>query len=157
MDPDPDGSWQLTAADRQWGRAHVKWVPGAWSCSPLHRQHTAMRKDLALCNSNSKKCHPSCCRLVFIFRVESTGMAALSRAAELLALYPISNQIFAKRATGCLSAVQSPVSTTPLALEPNLRTILDPAGVLRGQSLATTTKTHRQLAVFPNSHALDPK
>jgi hypothetical protein len=80
----------------------------------------------------------------------------LSRAAELLAL---PDQIFARRATGCLSAVQTFVSTTPLALEPNLRTILDPAGLLRGQSpLATTTKIHRQLAVFPNSHTYhDPR
>jgi hypothetical protein len=31
--------------------------------------------------------------------------------------------------TGCLSAVQTFVSTTPLALEPNLRTNLDPAGL----------------------------
>ena len=50
----------------------------------------------------------------------------------------------------CLSVVQTSVSTTPLALEPNLRTNLDPAGLLRDQSLATTTNTHRQLAVFPN-------
>jgi hypothetical protein len=40
---------------------------------------------------------------------------------------------------------------------PNLRTILDPAGLLRcfvisHSQLATTTKPHRQLAVFPNSH-----
>ena len=43
-------------------------------------------------------------------------------------------------------------ATTPLTCEPNLRTILDPSGLLRDQSLATTTKTHRQLDVFPNSH-----
>jgi hypothetical protein len=29
----------------------------------------------------------------------------------------------------------------------------EPSGLLRDQSLATTTKTHRQLDVFPNSHA----
>jgi hypothetical protein len=48
--------------------------------------------------------------------------------------------------------VQTFVSTTPLTCESNLRTILDPSGLLRDQSLATTTKTHRQLDVFPNSH-----
>ena len=37
----------------------------------------------------------------------------LSRAAELLAL---PNQLFARRATGCLSAVQALVSPTPLAV-----------------------------------------
>jgi hypothetical protein len=65
----------------------------------------------------------------------------LSRAAELLTL---PNQISffrekreERRATGCLSAIRTFVSPTPLALEPNLRTILDPAGLLRGQSLAT--------------------
>jgi hypothetical protein len=46
--------------------------------------------------------------------------------------------------------------------KPNLRTILDPAGLLRDdQSRATTrtsTKTHRQLAVSPNSHTRhDPR
>jgi hypothetical protein len=40
--------------------------------------------------------------------------------------------------------------------EPNLRTILDPSGLPRDQSLATTTKTHRQLDVFPNSHTRQP-
>jgi hypothetical protein len=64
--------------------------------------------------------------------------------------YPII--FFARSATGCLSAVQTPVSTTPLTCEPNFRTILDPSGLLRDQSLATTTKTNRQLDVFPNSH-----
>jgi hypothetical protein len=43
-------------------------------------------------------------------------------------------------------------TTNALTCEPNLRTILDPSGLLRGQSLATTTKTYRQLDVFPNSH-----
>jgi hypothetical protein len=59
-----------------------------------------------------------------------------------------------KSHTGCLSAVQQTfVSTPPLTCEPNLRTNLDPSGLaLHDQSLATTTKTHRQLAVFPNSH-----
>jgi hypothetical protein len=54
----------------------------------------------------------------------------------------------------CLSAVQTFVSTTALAFwnQTNLRTNLDPAGLLRDQSLATTTKTHRQLAAFPNPH-----
>jgi hypothetical protein len=42
--------------------------------------------------------------------------------------------------------------TTPLTCGPNLRTTLVPSGLLRDQSLATTTKTHRQLGVFPNSH-----
>jgi hypothetical protein len=63
--------------------------------------------------------------------------------------YPVI--FFARSATGCLSAVQAFVSTTPLTCEPNLRTILDPSGLLRDQSLATTTKTHRPLGVFPNS------
>jgi hypothetical protein len=47
-----------------------------------------------------------------------------------------------------------PLWALPLTCEPNLRTILDPSGLLRDQSLATTTKTHRQLDVFPNSHTL---
>jgi hypothetical protein len=55
-----------------------------------------------------------------------------------------------------LSAVRTSVSTTPLTYEPNLRTILDSSGLLRDQSLATTTKTHRQLDVFPNSLAHAP-
>jgi hypothetical protein len=58
-----------------------------------------------------------------------------------------------------LSAVQTSVSTTPLVLVPNLRTVLDPAGLpARDQSLATTTKIHRQLAAFPDSHTWhDPR
>jgi hypothetical protein len=66
--------------------------------------------------------------------------------------YPI---IFSREVppTGCcLSAVRTFVSTPPLTCEPNLRTILDPSGLLRDQSLATTTKTHRQVAVFPNMY-----
>jgi hypothetical protein len=85
----------------------------------------------------------------FTSREHPHGLWPLSRAAELLAL---SNHFFARSATGCLSAVQAFVSTTPLACEPNLRTILDPSGLLRDQSLATTTKTHRQPNVFPNLH-----
>ena len=49
-----------------------------------------------------------------------------------------------------LFAVQTSVSTaattTALALDPYLRTISDPAGLLRDQSLATATETHRQRA-----------
>jgi hypothetical protein len=58
-----------------------------------------------------------------------------------------------------LSAVQTFVSTTPQALEPNLGTTLDPAGLLRDQSLATTTKPHRQLAdsLFPQIRTRNKK
>jgi hypothetical protein len=58
-------------------------------------------------------------------------MAFIELAAELLALLALPNHFLARSATGCLSAVQTPVSTTPLTCEPNLRTILDPSGLLR--------------------------
>jgi hypothetical protein len=80
----------------------------------------------------------------------------MSLAAELLALYPV---IYFARSekrgppAACLYAVQTHVSTTPLTCEPNLRTTLGPSGLLRGQSLTTTTKIHRQHDVSPNSHA----
>jgi hypothetical protein len=66
--------------------------------------------------------------------------------------YPIIFSFFARSATGCLSSVQTHVSTTPMTCEPDLTTILDPSGLLRDQSLATTTKTHRQHIFFSNPH-----
>jgi hypothetical protein len=117
-----------------------------WSTPLRAPQHTAVQIQ-----RRSKKCHPNFCRRITIFRVESTGVAFIELAAELLAL---PSYFVTRSATGCLSAVQTPVSTTPLTCEPNLRTILDPSGLLRDQSLATTTKTHRQLDVFPKfTHA----
>jgi hypothetical protein len=71
--------------------------------------------------------------------------------------YPI---IFSREEppAACLSSKPSIQQHHTLTCEPNLRTKLDLAGLLRDQSLTTTTKSHRQLAVFPNSHTRhDPR
>jgi hypothetical protein len=64
--------------------------------------------------------------------------------------------IFSREApppAACLPSIPLFQQHHALTCEPNSRTILDPSGLLRDQSLATTTKAHRQPAVSPNSHA----
>jgi hypothetical protein len=126
--------------------------------TPEQRQRRKTQKVPSL--ASRKQCHPNFCRPVTAFRVASREQRAPAWRMAFVACcgitctmhYPIKFSREAPPATGCVSAVQTPVSTTPLTCEPNLRTILDPSGLLRDQSLATTTKIHRQLDVFPNSH-----
>jgi hypothetical protein len=112
--------------------------------APQYPGYTAVKADVV---RRSKKCHPNFCRPITIFRVESRehryGLYCVLRN---YLHYPIT--FFARSATDCLSAIQTSVSTKPLTCEPNLRTILDPSGLLRDQSLAITTKPHIQLDVF---------
>jgi hypothetical protein len=117
-------------------------------------QHTAVKRkdmrhgmatyDLDLVKSQKK--NATC---------DIPAFATCARRKEMpLSGVLIPNKGQGPRAKGAVQSPETSVSTTPLvALGPNLRTALDPAGLPRGQSIATTTtKTHRQLAVFPNSH-----
>jgi hypothetical protein len=139
--------------------AHFRGAPDVIPKPKLHRRHyktSAVTPELAAKTSRQSS---DGFRLSFgaqvakiSFRVESASMEyGLYRVLRNYLHYLII--VFARSATGCLSAAQTFVSTTPLACKPNLRTILGgPSGLLRHQPLATTTKTHRQPAVFPNLH-----